>query len=75
MYPVADVDDTAGFMAAARAWKPERDYFNSSAQVEDVSNDKQGGEDNSANALDYNATAGDDDFGRSPTLQPESHTD
>ncbi|RAK73970.1 uncharacterized protein BO72DRAFT_451076 [Aspergillus fijiensis CBS 313.89] len=62
MYPVADVDDTAGFMAAARAWKPERDYFNSSAQVEDVSNDKQGGEDNSANALDYNATAGDDDF-------------
>ncbi|RAH65806.1 uncharacterized protein BO66DRAFT_423206 [Aspergillus aculeatinus CBS 121060] len=62
MYPVADVDDTAGFMAAARAWKPERDYFNSSAQVADVSNDKQGGEDNSANALDYNATAGDDDF-------------
>ncbi|PYI29357.1 hypothetical protein BP00DRAFT_448432 [Aspergillus indologenus CBS 114.80] len=62
MYPVADVDDTAGFMAAARAWKPEREYFTSSAQAGDVSSDKPGGEDNSANASDDNATAGDDDF-------------
>ncbi|PYH84885.1 hypothetical protein BO82DRAFT_351683 [Aspergillus uvarum CBS 121591] len=62
MYPVADVDDTAGFMAAARAWKPERDYFTSSAQAGDVSSDKQGNEDDSANATDYNVTAGDDDF-------------
>ncbi|RAL12138.1 uncharacterized protein BO97DRAFT_443170 [Aspergillus homomorphus CBS 101889] len=68
MYSVADVDDTAGFMAAARAWKPEREYFTTSSQAEEASGDKDGLEDNSGDAFaqDYNASAGTDDFAGTP---------
>ncbi|PYH47768.1 uncharacterized protein BP01DRAFT_414087 [Aspergillus saccharolyticus JOP 1030-1] len=58
MYPVADVDDTAGFMAAARAWKPERDYFSaSSSQSADACNDDGSHEDKTGDAFRTNAAA------------------
>lgn len=40
--PVADVDDTAAFMAAARSFKLEKEYDKPPAVSEDASSEREG---------------------------------